>query len=184
MQVLRTERLVLRWLTLEDADFIRELVNDADWIRYIGDRGVRTVEDARRYLADGPIAMYARHGFGLYRVELRESGVPIGICGLIKRDWLEDVDVGFALLPGFRSRGYAYEAAEATLRYGRQTLGLSRIVAVVSPRNEISKRLLERLGLRFERMARLGPESPETCLFGPADARHSAPLAEGEAAKS
>lgn len=170
MEVIQTERLVLRQLSLEDAEFVYELVNDADWIRYIGDRSVRTLEDARNYLLQGPIAMYGLVGFGLYCVELRDSQVPIGICGLIKRDSLNDVDVGFAFLPAFRSHGYAYEAARATLEYGRQQFGLSRIVAIVSPENHASIRLLQKLGLGMERTVRLADDADEVCLFGPAPA--------------
>jgi [ribosomal protein S5]-alanine N-acetyltransferase len=167
LEVIQTDRLVLRWLTTEDAELIHELVNDPDWLRYIGDRGVRTLEDARDYLLQGPIAMYAQAGFGLYRVELWESRVPIGICGLIKRDALEDVDLGFAFLPRFRAQGYAYEAAAATLEYGRRKLGLSRIVAIVSPENHPSIQLLRKLGLRFERNIRLAGGADEVNLFGP-----------------
>ncbi len=174
MEVLRTNRLVLRWLSTEDAEFVYELVNDPDWLRYIGDRGVRTLDDARGYLLHGPIAMYARHGFGLYCVELRESGAPIGICGLLKREALEDVDIGFAFLPHYRARGYAYEAAAATLEYGRRTLELSRIVAIVSPENHVSMRLLQKLGLTLERTLRLAPEAEEVCLFGPTPVESSA----------
>jgi RimJ/RimL family protein N-acetyltransferase len=165
MEVLRTERLILRRLTTEDAEFIVELMNDPDWLRYIGDRGVRTVEEARTYLLAGPLAMYDRLGFGLYCVELRESGVPIGICGLLKRDALVDVDIGFAMLPAFRARGYAYEAAAATLEYAKRELGLTRVVAIVSPENEGSKQLLRKLGLRFERTTRLSADGKEVCIF-------------------
>lgn len=167
MDVIRTDRVALRWLSLEDAEFIYELVNDAEWIRYIGDRGVRTLEDARAYLLQGPIAMYSRVGFGLYRVELRESRVPIGICGLLKRESLDNVDIGFAFLPRFRSRGYAHEAARATLEYGGRQLGLSRIVAIVSPENHSSIQLLRKLGLGLERMIRLADGEDEVCLFSP-----------------
>jgi RimJ/RimL family protein N-acetyltransferase len=166
LHVLTTERLVLRWLSSEDAEFIFELMNDPDWLRYIGDRGIRTVDDARGFIASGPVAMYARLGFGLYAVELREAHTPIGICGLIKRDWLEGVDVGFAFLPAFRGMGYAREAAAATLEYARTTLGLDRILAIVSPENDDSVRLLTRLGLAFERMGRAAPEAPEVCVYG------------------
>lgn len=172
MEVIQTDRLVLRWLTTEDAGFIRELLNDPDWLRYIGDRGVRTLEDARDYLLQGPIAMYAQVGFGLYRVELRESRVAIGICGLIKRDALKDVDLGFAFLPQYRGQGYAYEAAAATLEYGKRKLGLSRIVAIVSPENHLSIQLLRKLGLRFERKIRLQSGSDEVHLFGPGPQEH------------
>lgn len=175
MQVLATERLVLRWLAEDDAGFILELVNDPDWLRHIGDRGVRTLDDARRYIETGPASAYER-GFGLYAVELRESGVPIGICGLINRDWLEDVDVGFAFLPAFRGKGYAREAAAATLEHARDALGMSRIAAIVSPDNTDSIRLLEKLGLGFERMARPPGEDEEVCVYGGAIAREAGPI--------
>lgn len=167
VEVIRTERLILRQLSTDDAGFIHELVNDPDWLLHIGDRGVRTPDDARDYLQQGPIASYAQYGFGLWRVELLNSGVPIGICGLIKRDALEDVDIGFAFLPQFRSRGFACEAACATLEYGREEFGLSRIVAIVSPDNHVSLQLLIKLGMRLERMVRLTNDAHEVCLFGP-----------------
>lgn len=181
MEVIRTERLVLRWLCTRDAEFICELVNDSDWLRYIGDRGIRTIEDARDYLLRGPIAMYSQFGFGLYRVELRESGVPVGICGLIQRDGLEDVDVGFAVLPQFRSRGYAYEAAAAALAYGHRDLGLSRIVAVVSPDNAGSIRILRKLGMDLEQAVQLTPGAAELHLFGPTPTNSATPPANNSA---
>jgi RimJ/RimL family protein N-acetyltransferase len=164
--VLSTERLVLRHLTAEDADFILALMNDPDWLRYIGDRGIRTADDARGYIATGPVDMYARLGFGLYAVELREDGIPIGICGLIRRDWLEDVDLGFAFLPRFRGAGYAYEAAAATVEHARAPLGLDRLMAIVSPENEDSVRLLGKLGMTFERMAQPPGAGGQVCVFG------------------
>jgi len=173
VEVIRTDRLILRRLSPADAEFIFELVNDPDWLRYIGDRGVRTLDDARRYILQGPMAMYDARGYGLYCVVLRESGVPVGICGILKRDALEDVDIGFAFLPRFRSRGYAFEAAAATLEYGRQTLNLSRIVAIVSPENHVSRRLLEKLGFMCERRFEIAP-GDEVCLFGPAPLGSSA----------
>ena len=163
--VLYTDRLSLRRLELTDAAFILELVNDRDWLRYIGDRGIRTEDAARDYITHGPHAMYARFGFGLYRVELRDGGMPIGLCGLIKRDWLEEVDIGFAFLPAYRGRGYAREAAAATLYHGRTTLRLDRLAAIVSPDNTDSIRLLERLGLRFDRMVAPPAEAAAICLY-------------------
>lgn len=165
MTVVDTGRLSLRHLAEDDAAFILELVNDPDWLRFIGDRGVRTIEDARGYILDGPVAMYARHGFGLYLVELRDGRVPAGMCGLLKRDWLEDVDVGFAFLPRFRGMGLAHEAARATLEYGRSALGLPRIAAIVSPENAGSIRLLEKLGMGFERMALPPGGAHEVCVY-------------------
>lgn len=149
--VAESGRLVLRYLTADDAAFILRLVNDPDWLRYIGDKHVHSDADAVCYLETGPIDMYRRLGFGLWAVDLKEGGTPIGMCGLIKRDTLEDVDLGFALLPEFRGQGYAAEAAAAALDYGRSVLGLKRIVAIATPDNDPSARLLERLGFRFER---------------------------------
>ena len=140
MKVLETERLVLRRFDTGDAQFILELVNDPDWLRFIGDKSVRNLEDARGYIQKGPVDMYARHGFGLYCVELKSDATPIGMCGLLKRDTLEDVDIGFAFLPRFRSQGYGHEAALATLAYGAHVLGLKRIVATTTPDNDASGR--------------------------------------------
>jgi RimJ/RimL family protein N-acetyltransferase len=165
MRILATERLVLREATTADDTFILELVNDPDFLRNIGDRGVRTLEDARRYVLDGPVASYAKHGFGMWVVELREDGCPIGLCGFVKRDWLDDVDIGFAFLPQYRARGYAYESASAVKAYGCEVLRLQRIAAIVSPDNDDSIRLIEKLGLRFERMVRAANEDSDIKMF-------------------
>jgi RimJ/RimL family protein N-acetyltransferase len=152
-------------MTLEDAEFIHGLVNDPEFLRFIGDKGVRTVEDARQYLLTGPLASYDRHGFGLWMVELEPSAAPVGMCGLLKRDTLPDADIGFAFLPEYRSRGYALESASAVLQYSKAVLGLSRIVAIVNRGNERSIRILEKIGMTFERMVRLSEEEPEIMLF-------------------
>ncbi len=155
----------MRWLTVEDDGFILRLLNEPEWKLHIGDFGVRTLEDARRYLEKGPIAMYARRGFGLYRVELRATGEPIGICGLIKREALEDVDLGYALLQEFRGKGYARESAAAVLELGWTTFHLGRIVAISSKDNRSSAKLLGKLGFRLERMARLKADADEVNLY-------------------
>ncbi|MDB6114780.1 MAG: GCN5-related N-acetyltransferase [Lacunisphaera sp.] len=165
MITVETPRLALRQLTLADAAFVLELVNDPSWLRYIGDRGIRTLDAARDYIRHGPMVSHAQHGFGLDLVARKTDGVPIGICGLLKRDALEDVDLGFALLPQFGGQGYAQEAAAATLGHGRSVLGLKRIVAITDPANAASIRLLEKLGFRFERLIRLAPDKPELNLF-------------------
>ncbi|HJV95143.1 MAG TPA: GNAT family N-acetyltransferase [Albitalea sp.] len=166
IHVLDTERLRLRTLAEDDAPFILELINEPSWLRFIGDRGVRSVEQARDYLVKGPIAMHARHGFSLYLIELKDGGVPIGLCGLIKRDSLPDVDLGYALLPRFWGRGYAREAAAAALAHGVGVLGLQRIVAITSPDNDRSMRLLEQIGFGRERRVALSEGEAEVELFG------------------
>lgn len=166
MKVLETERLVLRRFTLDDAGFILELVNQPPFLRFIGDKGVRTVEDARGYIRNGPLASYEQYGFGAWLVELKEDGEPIGMCGLFRRDWLDDVDVGFAFLSEHGSRGYAYESARAVLEHARDVLGLPRVVAVTALENPSSIKLLGKLGLRFERIIRFPEGDGEGRLFG------------------
>lgn len=164
MKILETERLTLRLQTTEDADFILELVNDPSWLQFIGDRGVRTVEDAREYILNS-INMYEKSGFCFYLVERKEDNIPLGICGLVKRDSLEDVDIGFAFLPTYWGKGYAYEAASAVLAYGLDTLGLKRIVAITTQDNHASAKLLEKVGLKFERLVQLSNDEEELRLF-------------------
>lgn len=167
MNVVRSPRLQLRELTLHDDEFILQLLNEAPFLRFIGDKGVRTLSDAREYIMQGPIASYRQFGFGLYLMSLRDGGTAVGICGLVKREALEDVDLGFALLSRYCSRGYAVEAAAAVLAFGRERLGLRRIVAITAPDNFASIAVLEKVGFGFERMIKLGPKSPELSLFGP-----------------
>ncbi|HEX6572171.1 MAG TPA: GNAT family N-acetyltransferase [Steroidobacteraceae bacterium] len=164
--VLETARLRLRHVGDDDAPFILALLNDPGWLRYIGDRGVRTLEDARKYIAQGPRKMYAEHGFGLFLVERKDDGASLGLCGLIRRDTLPDVDIGFALAEEFRGHGYAHEAAAATLRYAREVHKLGRVVAIAMPENTASTRLLERLGLQFERTITFGPAAEVLNYFG------------------
>jgi len=165
MRVLETGRLVLRRIVTEDAGILLELLNEPSFLQYVGDKGVRTLDDARTYVLEGPVASYERFGFGLYMVELKESGAPIGICGMLKRDSLPDVDIGFAFFPRFWSKGYAFESASAVLKYANTILGIRRIVAVTQPDNARSIGVLERLGMRFERRVRLAEEGPELLLY-------------------
>ena len=166
MIILETERLRLRHLAPDiDAEFILELLNDPSFIRYIGDKGVRDLDAARRYIIDGPAKSYEAHGFGLYLVELKVNETPIGICGLVKRDTLPNPDIGFAFLPQYWKKGYAFESAVAVMQYARDTLKQDRILAITSPDNEASGRLLDKIGLRFEKMIRLGEDAPEIKLF-------------------
>jgi len=165
MNILETERLLIRQLSLEDAPFILQLVNEPSFIQNIGDRGVRTLADAEKYIENGPVASYARNGFGLCLVTLKESSESIGMCGLIKREALEDVDIGYAFLPKFWSKGYAFEAAQAFKQYAHEVVGLTRLVAIVDPNNQGSIRVLEKLGMAFEKMVRLSPEDIDLKLF-------------------
>jgi RimJ/RimL family protein N-acetyltransferase len=153
MQVLETERLILRHFNVEDdAPFILTLLNEPSFLQYIGDKKVRNLEDARQYLMNGPIASYEKNGFGLMRVDLKDSHTSIGMCGLLKREELTDADIGFAFLPDFWNNGFAFEAASAVVKDARERLKLGRILAIVSPDNNASIKLLERLGMKFEGM--------------------------------
>lgn len=164
-KVLETERLILRQFTGGDAPFILRLLNEPSFIENIGDRGVRTLEHAERYLGDGPIESYRRHGHGLWLVALKETLQPIGMCGLLKRDQLPDVDLGYAFLPEFWSSGYAHESARAALDWARARR-IPRIVAIVSQGNAPSIRLLEKLGFAFERLTVMSPGAPDVALYG------------------
>jgi len=163
--ILETDRLQLRLLSLDDAEFILRLLNEPSFIQNIGDRGVRTIDDARAYILKGPVASYEKFGFGLWMVETRSEAAPVGICGLLKRDVLEDVDIGYALLPEFWSQGYALESASAVMSYASEKLGLKRVVAVTNSDNKSSIRLLEKMGFKYERMVRLSEGAPEIKLF-------------------
>jgi len=163
--ILRTARLQLRELAPRDAPFILGLLNEPSFIQNIGDRGVRTLEDAHAYLVNGPIASYTRHGFGLYLVELAGTERPIGICGILQRDALPDPDLGFAFLPAYWGQGFAFEAAAEVRRYARTELGVGRLLAITNPQNDPSIRLLEKLGFRFEGMMRLENDETELKLF-------------------
>ncbi len=147
--VLETERLLLRQFRLTDAEFILGLLNDPSFLRFIGDKGVRTLDDAQAYLTNGPIASYARLGFGLYLTLRKSDSMPLGMCGLLRRDYLPDPDIGFAFLPDYCGKGFARESAGAVIAQGRDLFGLSRLLAVTSLDNRSSIRLLERLDFRF-----------------------------------
>ena len=147
MIVIQTERLVLRHLEEGDASFMYKLFNEPSWIKFIGDRNILTVEDALIHMKEKYISSYKENGFGLYLVEIKTSKIPIGVCGLIKRPALENVDIGFALLPEYTGYGYAFEAAEGCLTYGYEKLQLNKIVAITIPENARSIKLLEKLGM-------------------------------------
>ena len=163
--MISTQRLFVRPITVDDAPFILTLLNEPSFLRYIGDKQVRNLEDARQYILNGPVASYERHGFGLCLMELRESHAPIGMCGILKREELPDPDIGFALLPDFCQQGLAFEAAMAVLNDASERLKLERILAITSLDNEASINLLERLGFRFERVIELAAGREPVRLF-------------------
>ncbi|MCA1058848.1 GNAT family N-acetyltransferase [Rossellomorea aquimaris] len=165
MKVAETQRLILRWVEVTDAAFIVTLLNEPGWLQYIGDKGIQTMDDARDYIINGPRAMYEREGFGLFLVERKESAIPIGLCGLIKRAGLEDVDIGFAFLSEYQSQGYAFEAACATLEYAKE-LGIKRLIAITTKDNEPSSTLLEKLSMRLEGYVTLPNDSEELKKYG------------------
>ena len=165
MTVLETERLLLSHLSYDDCEFIVELVNEPAFKRFIGDKNVHSRDDARRYLREGPIGSYERHGYGLFRVDLREAETPAGICGLIKREEFDDPDLGFAFLKRCRENGYGSESAKAVLEYGFESLEFRRIIAMADPVNEPSLRLLDRLGFVYEREVRMPEDDHDINLF-------------------
>ena len=165
MTVLETDRLMIRRLTVDDAAFILRLLNEPSFIRHIGDRNVRSLADAKQYILAGPIASYDRHGYGGDLVELKDTHLPIGICGLIRRDTIDDVVLRFAFVPESWSKGYAFEAASAMITCAHEKHGLKRIVAITSQENVASINLLVKLGFYFDRMVQIPGENEEQRLF-------------------
>jgi RimJ/RimL family protein N-acetyltransferase len=164
-KILETPRLLLNEFTEDDASFIVELLNSPDWLQYIGDRNVRTTEDASRFINEKYIDSYKKNGFGLYAVVLKENNITIGMCGLIKRDSLEDIDIGFAFLPEYISKGYGFESAVEVLKYGKEILNLKRIVAITIKSNNKSVNLLKKIGMKFEKSFFMEGDSEELLLF-------------------
>lgn len=177
MKVLETDRLVLTYLEAGDADFILKLLNEPSFIRYIGDKKVRTLDDARNYIQTGPVKSYEENGFGLNKVALKSSGEPIGISGILKRDSLPDPDIGFAFLPEFWSQGYALESAAAVMNYARQTLKVKRILAITALDNDRSEKLLLRIGLQFDQVIKLSSDGSEVKLFSSHSDEHAPEIA-------
>lgn len=162
---LRTERLVLRWLTEDDADLMLDIWNDPEFIRHVGDRGIRTLDEARQAMREGVLELYRKYGYGPFLMVTAGDGARLGICGLFKRDNLEDPDIGFGLLPAHRREGYVYESAKAVTEYARDTLGLERLSAIVSPENTASVRLLEKLGMERKGPIRMPGEDEDILLY-------------------
>jgi len=164
--IVETSRLILRHIAVQDATFILALLNDSSFLQYVGDKQVRNLESAQNYILEGPVASYQTFGYGLYLVELIDTGEPIGICGVIKRDFLDHADLGFALMPGYRGNGYAFESALATVDFARDKLRLTQIIAITDPGNVNSIKLLEKLGMTFDKRLELPGADKQLNLYG------------------
>ena len=164
MIILETERLILRTFTVDDAAFYFDLWKQASWIQYIGDKKFRSVDDARQSLINGPMKMYADKGFSLYLMTLKDN-TPIGMCGLIKRDTLDDVDIGYGLLSAYEGKGYTVEAATAVMAYAKKGLGLRRVVAITVSDNKKSISLLEKIGMHYEKIVKAPNDDTQLMLF-------------------
>jgi RimJ/RimL family protein N-acetyltransferase len=165
MKILETQRLNLRTIDADDAAFYHALINDPTWLEYIGDKGIYTVEAARKAIIDGPRAMQQKLGFSLYVMERKEDGTPLGMCGLIKRDWLPDVDIGYAIRPAYFGHGYTYEAAAAVVGHARDQLRIERLLGITDPGNARSIALLAKLGLTFIEHKVLPPDNRPTNIY-------------------
>jgi RimJ/RimL family protein N-acetyltransferase len=165
VKILETERTILREIVEADAEFILDLLNQPSFIKYIGDRNVRSIEEARKFIENRFRQSYREHGFGLYAVELKETNALIGICGFVRRESLPDADIGFAFLPQYEKKGYAFESADAVMKYGREVLGLKRVLAITSQNNENSGKLLAKINFKFERLIELPHDAEELKLF-------------------
>lgn len=165
MKILETERLILREIVVSDDEFILDLLNQPSFIKYIGNRNVHSLERAREVIEERYQASYRDNGFGLWAVELKETNVPIGMCGFVRRDGLPDADIGFAFLPQFERLGYALESARAVMEYGIKTLGLKHVLAITTQNNESSGRLLEKLGFKLENLITMPGDTEELKLF-------------------
>jgi RimJ/RimL family protein N-acetyltransferase len=163
---LETKRLFLRWLTLDDAELMLAVWNDPTFIRYVGDRQIRTIEAARASLEEGALKLFSDYGYGPFRVALLSDDTPVGVCGLFRRLGLDEPDIGFAILPGYWRKGFAYEAASAVVGHAKYDLHLARLTAIVSPENNASIALIEKLGLQFERMHRLPGDDDDVAIYG------------------
>ena len=164
--MLETERLRLRELTLGDAELMLAVWNDPAFLRHVGDRGIRTIADAEEAMQKGALHLYDVYGYGPYRIALKGEDTPVGICGLFRRDGLDEPDIGYSTLPDFCGRGYAYEAAVAVIDYARDELGLVRLIAIISPGNDASIGLIRKLGFEFERMHSMPGEDGEVRIYG------------------
>ena len=165
MIVAETQRLLISKFTIADAPFFLELVNTPHWIKYIGDRNIKTIAQAEQRIINGHIKSYETHGFGFYKLTLKENNKAIGTCGLIKRETLEHVDIGFAFLPDYEGKGFGFESSNALLKLAKDQFKLETILAITLATNKPSINLLEKLGLSFQKMVKPFEDDEELLLF-------------------
>ena len=166
MQIAETNRLILSKISIEDAPFIFELMNTPDWIKYIGDRHINTVEQAADYIKNNQLKSYKENGYGYYKVQVKDENCkPVGSFGLMKRDQLEHVDIGFSLLPDYQGKGYGYEAASELIRVAEHIFGIKTLCAITLPSNQPSIQLLEKLGLSYQKRVKPFEDDEELLLF-------------------
>lgn len=165
MNIFGTDRLIIQEVTLDDSNFIFRLLNSLTWIKFIGDRRIKTEDDARTYILNNFIDSYEKRGYGLYKMCLRENEIPIGICGFLKRDYLDHVDIGFAVLPEYEGKGYAFEASKSILNFGKLKLNMNPILAVTTNENTKSRKLLQKIGLSEVGKIKPNEKEEEFLLF-------------------
>ena len=165
MIITETNRLIISKISIEDAPFFLKLVNTPHWIKYIGDRNLKTIQDAENYLTNGILKSYKEFGFGFYLLQNKSDSEPIGICGLVKRDPLDEVDFGFALLPEFEAQGFGFEASIAILKIAEDIFKIKKILAITLPINSNSIKLLDKLGFNYEKRVKLYEDDEELLLF-------------------
>jgi RimJ/RimL family protein N-acetyltransferase len=159
MMISKTDRLILREFNKGDVDFILELVNAENWIQYIGDRNIKNPAQAQAYIEKSLVKSYKDHGYGLWQVQLKDAKTPIGMCGLVNRKGLDDIDIGFAILPRFCKKGYALEAAKATMKYAKNSLNIQRVIAINDESNQASIQLLNKIGLYYKKTMSLSKDN-------------------------
>ena len=165
MKITETNRLVIEKAELPDSSFFLKLMNSPNWIQFIGDRGIHNEDAAAEYIQKNLISSYEKHGYGLYKMSLKADGTPIGICGFVKRDYLDHADIGFGILPAYEGKGYTSEAAMALMTYGQQVLQLQPILAITTVENKGSRRLLEKIGLEEIGTVQPGDQKEDLLLF-------------------
>lgn len=168
LQHYETERLLLRPTSKDDADLILKLFNTPKWLKNIGDRNVNNLAQARKYIEEKMLPQLYTHGYSNYTVIRKADNRKIGCCGLYDREGLEGIDIGFAFLPAYEGKGYAFESAKKVLKIAYRNFGIKRISAVTAKSNRDSQKLISKLGLTYQKMIFL-PNDDEELMYFEAD---------------